>query len=168
MNVQSTLNSAKDKKVENKKYLKWLKAKHPPKLDVTVQNFHEEVFESMDCLQCANCCKTTSPIFYKKDIERAAKALRMKAVEFEHQYLYVDGDGDYVLHSAPCPFLMDDNACNIYEDRPTACREYPHTNRKNFIQLIDLTYNNTLVCPAVVNIVEKLKLVFNVANNKPG
>jgi Fe-S-cluster containining protein len=26
---------------------------------------------------------------------------------------------------------MDDNKCSIYEVRPKACREYPHTDRKN-------------------------------------
>ena len=47
----------------------WLKTKHPAKLDVTVQQIHNAVFENIDCLTCANCCKTTSPIFYKKDIK---------------------------------------------------------------------------------------------------
>jgi uncharacterized protein len=165
MNLQSLLHFAKDKKEENKKYLKWLKVKHPPKLDTTVQSIHNQVFQEIDCLQCANCCKTTSPIFYKKDIERAAKALKMKGLDFEREYLYVDGDGDYVLHSAPCPFLMADNACNIYDHRPNACREYPHTNRKNFLQVSDLTFKNSLICPAVVTILEKLKLVFNHTKN---
>ncbi len=32
---------------------------------------------------------------------------------------------------SPCPFLGDDNYCSVYEARPKACREYPHTDRKN-------------------------------------
>ncbi|MFM2386131.1 MAG: hypothetical protein RL660_888 [Bacteroidota bacterium] len=147
-------------KDENNKYLKWLKTKKPAKLDLTMQAAHNEAFEQIDCLDCANCCKTTSPIFYSKDIERAAKALRMKAVDFERQYLRIDEDGDYVLQSSPCTFLDSDNYCGIYDSRPTACREYPHTDRKNFIQITELTYRNTLVCPAVVSILEKVKEVF--------
>ncbi|MEZ5067203.1 MAG: YkgJ family cysteine cluster protein [Bacteroidia bacterium] len=36
-----------------------------------------------------------------------------------------------VLKKSPCPFLLDDNHCSIYSIRPQACREYPHTIRKN-------------------------------------
>ncbi|MFM2191149.1 MAG: hypothetical protein RLZZ118_106 [Bacteroidota bacterium] len=161
MNIIALLQKGKEEKKANEKYLQWLKRKHPPKLDITIQHIHDVVFEKIDCLHCANCCKTTSPIFYPKDIERAAKALRMKAVDFEKNYLRIDEDKDFVLQSSPCPFLMEDNACSIYESRPTACREYPHTNRKNFVQITELTYKNTLVCPAVVKIVDELKEVYH-------
>ncbi|HHC79196.1 MAG TPA: YkgJ family cysteine cluster protein, partial [Flavobacteriia bacterium] len=59
---------------------------------------------------------------------------------------------------APCTFLdTTDNTCVIYDVRPKACSEYPHTNRKKFIQLTQLTLKNTAVCPAVFNIIEALK-----------
>jgi uncharacterized protein len=149
-------------KKANEKYLQWLKRKKPNNLDVTMQQIHNSVFKKRDCLECANCCKTTSPIFYPKDIERAAKHLRMKAVDFEKNYLRVDEDGDFVLQSSPCTFLAEDNTCDIYDSRPAACREYPHTDRKNFVQITELTYKNTLVCPAVVEMLEEVKKKFNV------
>jgi len=62
-----------------------------------------------------------------------------------------------VLQSSPCAFLGGDNYCSIYESRPKACREYPHTDRKKMIQVMDLTYKNTLVCPAVLKITEQVK-----------
>jgi len=62
-----------------------------------------------------------------------------------------------VLKTAPCTFLDQDNSCSIYDVRPKACSEYPHTNRKKFIKITDLTLQNTEVCPAVFNIVETLK-----------
>jgi uncharacterized protein len=141
----------------NKMYLDKLKQYNQRKLDEVFQTQHEQVFETVDCLSCANCCKTTSPVFYQKDIERAAKAIRMKPGDFIEKYLVMDTDGDYVLQTAPCPFLAYDNYCLIYQDRPTACREYPHTNRKKVYQLLDLTYKNTFVCPAVLQIVEQIK-----------
>lgn len=143
----------------NKKYLLSLKKKDPRKVDDAFHNLHEEVFEEIDCLECANCCKTTSPIFYDTDIERLAKELRMKAVDFVDKYLKVDDDGDQVLKTSPCPFLGDDNYCHVYEARPKACREYPHTNRKKMVQIMELTHKNTQVCPAVFEIVERLKAV---------
>ena len=69
----------------------------------------------------------------------------------------MDEEGDFVLHTAPCPFLAEDNLCRIYDDRPQACREYPHTNRKKMHQILDITFRNTLVCPAVLEITELVK-----------
>jgi uncharacterized protein len=151
---------AEKKAEENKKFLAALKKKDPRKVDDAFHAVHEEVFEEIDCLTCANCCKTTSPIFYQTDIERAAKALRLKPGDFVEQYLRIDEDKDYVLKSSPCPFLASDNYCSIYESRPKACREYPHTNRKKMVQIMNLTYQNTHVCPAVFEMVERLKKTF--------
>jgi len=148
---------AKNKSTENKKFLHSLKKKDPRKVDDTFHELHEEVFEEINCLECANCCKTTSPIFYQTDIERVAKSLRMKPGDFIEKYLRIDEDKDYVLKSSPCPFLDSENYCMVYEDRPKACREYPHTDRKKMVQIMDLTYKNTLVCPAVLEMVERFK-----------
>ncbi len=122
-----------------------------------MQELHEEEFAQTDCLSCGNCCKTTSPIFTDKDISRISRALKMKETRFVSQYLRRDEDDFMVLREAPCPFLGSDNACFIYDDRPKACREYPHTDRKRFIQITDLTLKNTEICPAAFNIVERLK-----------
>jgi Fe-S-cluster containining protein len=149
--------TAQQRSKNNKEYLKKLKKVNARKVDDTFHQMHEEVFEEIDCLECANCCKTTSPIFYQTDIERAARALRTKPGDFVEKYLTIDEDNDYVLKSAPCPFLGVDNYCSIYDSRPKACREYPHTNRKKMVQIIDLTYKNTQVCPAVLEIVERMK-----------
>lgn len=157
MDLGSFSEKAKSQSASNKAFLKKIKQKKIRNLDDLFHVAHEEAFEQIDCLTCANCCKTTSPIFYQKDIERVAKRLRMKPFEFIEKYLKIDEDKDYVLKQAPCPFLGADNYCSVYEDRPTACREYPHTNRKNMYQILDLTYKNTLVCPAVLRIVDEVK-----------
>lgn len=148
---------AQHKSAENKKFFARIKRSVTKNLDKTVHQLHEEVFENTDCLKCANCCKTTSPIFYERDIERAAKHIKIRPAEFVVKFLRKDEDNDYVLKNSPCAFLQEDNSCSIYQSRPNACKEYPHTNRKNFHQILDLTYKNTFVCPAVFNIVEKLK-----------
>src|SRR6187549_3006466 len=96
------------KSAENKNFLLRLKKKDPRKVDDAFHGLHEEVFEEINCLNCANCCKTTSPIFYQTDIERVSKALRMKPGDFIQKYLRVDEDKDFVLKSSPCPFLLDD------------------------------------------------------------
>lgn len=146
-----------EKKAENKKYFKKLKSKQRKRLDLLMQEIHDQEFEDTDCLTCANCCKTTSPIFTEKDISRISKFLKMKERNFVSQYLQRDEDDFMVLQTSPCTFLNQDNSCFIYEVRPKACSEYPHTNRKKFVQLTDLTLKNTEICPAAYNIVETLK-----------
>lgn len=159
MDLQRFQELAKSASAENKKFLQSLKKKDPRKVDDLFHETHEEVFAEVDCLACANCCKTTSPIFYQTDIERVAKALRIKPGDFIEQYLRIDEDRDYVLKSSPCPFLGTDNYCSVYESRPKACREYPHTDRKKMVQVMELTHRNTLVCPAVFEIVDRLKKI---------
>ncbi len=150
---------AKEKYLESKKYFARLKKRTPKNLDVIMQDLHDAEFDKTDCLSCGNCCKTTSPIFTDKDIQRISKHLRMKVHQFVAHYLDRDADDFYVLKTAPCSFLdINDNSCFIYDVRPKACKEYPHTNRRKFIQITDLTLKNTEICPAVYHIVESLKM----------
>jgi Fe-S-cluster containining protein len=148
---------AKDTHKENKKFFSKLKQKPPKQLDALMQELHHEEFQRTDCLECANCCKTTGPLFTNKDIERIARHFKMKPQKFIESYLRIDEDNDYVLQSVPCSFLGADNYCSIYEVRPKACREFPHTDRKKFQQISNLTLKNVAICPAAFNIVEEMK-----------
>jgi len=142
---------------ENKLFFKKLRKKPPKHLDNLMQELHHEEFEKTDCLQCAQCCKTTGPLFTQSDIERIAKKLRMKPGAFIEAYLQIDEEKDYVLQELPCTFLGPDNICMIYDYRPKACREFPHTDRRNFHQISDLTLKNVAICPAAFQIVENMK-----------
>ncbi|HTO35498.1 MAG TPA: YkgJ family cysteine cluster protein [Flavobacterium sp.] len=148
---------AKDKNPENKKFFEKLKKKPPKNLDYIMQNLHDDEFRKTNCLECANCCKTTGPLFTTADIERISKHFRQKPQQFIGQYLRVDEDNDYVLQSVPCVFLDNENYCLIYDVRPKACREFPHTDRKKFQQISNLTLKNVAICPAAFNIVEEMK-----------
>lgn len=152
---------AKDKLKENKTFFGKLKKKPPKHLDYLMQDLHEAEFERTDCLECSNCCKTTGPLFTDKDIERIAKFFKMKPQKFIETYLRIDEDKDYVLQSVPCSFLGTDNYCSIYEVRPKACSEFPHTDRKKFQQISKLTLKNIEICPAAYNIVEEMKRRIN-------
>lgn len=148
---------AKDNHKETKDFFKKLKKRVPKDLDYIMQDIHEKEFSNTDCLTCANCCKTTGPLFTDKDIQRISKFFRMKEVDFISSYLRIDEDNDYVLQSIPCTFLGADNFCSIYDVRPKACREFPHTDRKKFQQISNITLKNVEICPAAFNIVEKMK-----------
>ncbi|MGQ8336577.1 YkgJ family cysteine cluster protein [Sunxiuqinia sp. A32] len=133
-----------------------LKKKKPKNLDQVVHQLHEEAFDQFDCLDCANCCSSISPIVTDKDAERLAKSQKQKAIDFIDQHLYMDEDHDYVFKEIPCPFLMADNYCCVYENRPRACREYPHTDRKRFYQILNLSKKNCEICPVVFAIVDEM------------
>lgn len=148
---------ALQKQKEHRKFLATLKKKAPKNLDKIVQKVHTEVFREIDCTKCANCCKILGPLFTEADISRIAKHFRMRLPVFEDMYLRVDEDNDKVFKSMPCPFLGEDNLCSIYDIRPKACREFPHTDRKKIYQINHLTIQNTLICPAVYLFVEKLQ-----------
>ena len=143
-------------KKNNKKLLTKITLKNKKKIDQIFEIEHQKEFENRDCLECANCCKTTSPIFRDKDIKRISSFLKIKERELINDLLFLDKENDYVLKNSPCSFLNHDNTCIIYNVRPLACKEYPHTNRKKMHQIIDLTLKNSTICPAVSNIISNI------------
>ncbi|MGT2702389.1 YkgJ family cysteine cluster protein [Streptococcus parauberis] len=157
IDLEKYKNLAQQKQAEHRKFLATLKKKAPKNLDKIVQEVHQEVFQEIDCTKCANCCKSLGPLFTEADIQRISKHFKMKMPAFENMFLQVDEDGDKIFQSMPCPFLGDDNLCSIYDVRPKACREFPHTDRKKIYQINQLTLKNTLICPAAYLFVEKLK-----------
>jgi hypothetical protein len=52
------------------------------------------------------------------------------------------------MATTPAAFMTSDQK---------ACREYPHTDRHKQHQILNLTRKNAEVCPAVFEIVERLK-----------
>lgn len=146
----------KQEKKQTRKIFVDLKKRKAKQLDQEFSAAHEEVFSYIDCLSCANCCKTAGPRLLQDDIDRLAKNLRMKVGDFMEKYVRTDEDGDWVMKSLPCPFLGNDNYCRVYEARPKACRDYPHTDRNRMHQILALTEKNATYCPAVFEMSRKL------------
>jgi uncharacterized protein len=117
---------------------------------------HDAAFSQINCLQCAACCKNYSPRFKTPDIKRISKHLGMKESMFIETYLKLDEEGDYVTKAPPCPFLGSDNACGIYEERPSDCRRFPYTDEDVILKRPALTLKNAGFCPAVYFVLEKL------------
>jgi len=139
-----------------KQYKQFLARADKNKVLRALPALHEEAFEKVDCLQCANCCKNYSPRFKTPDIKRISKYLKMKEGDLINTYLEVDGDGDYVLRSKPCPFLGADNYCSIYEVRPSDCHRFPYTDEDVLLKRQPLTLKNSSFCPIVYFVLENL------------
>ncbi len=156
--MEDLLQNWEKKSAENKKsYQRVLQRTDKNKILRELPDLHEEAFEKVDCLTCANCCKNYSPRFKTPDIKRISKHLKQKESEFIDQYLKLDEEGDYVTKSAPCPFLGNDNYCNIYDVRPSDCARFPYTNEDVLFKRPQLTLKNAEFCPATYYVLEKLK-----------
>lgn len=142
---------------ENKKLIEKLKRWKRKDLDELFIAAHEEVFAALDCRKCGNCCKDLGPKVNNRDIERIGKFINMRAGKVRNNYLDVDEDNDFVFNRMPCPFLKEENFCSIYEARPRACAEYPHTGYPNMQKRLNLTLRNSTICPGVYRILNLIR-----------
>lgn len=156
MEDQLLQNWAKKSAEHQKLYKNWLSRADKNKVLKRLPQLHEEAFERIDCLQCANCCKNYSPRFKTPDIKRISKHLGLKESVFIDTYLNLDSDGDYVVRSTPCPFLGTDNYCSIYDKRPSDCQRFPYTDEDVLVKRPLITLKNSSFCPAVYYVLEKL------------
>src|SRR5688500_16225293 len=141
-----------------KEYKQFLSRTDKNKILSKLPALHEQAFQKIDCLQCANCCKNYSPRFKTPDIKRISRHLKMKEGEFIETYLELDSDGDYVVKTKPCPFLGTDNYCSIYEVRPSDCHRFPYTDEDVIVKRQALTLKNSTFCPIVYYVLEGLMM----------
>ena len=142
---------------ENKKFLKDIKPGKANLLDKLTHHENDKVFAKINCLDCGYCCKYLGPRITDKDIQSISRFLGLKPSEFEKKYLITDEDNDQIFSSLPCPFIENDNFCSIYEHRPKACRDYPHTHQPDILRKKEIHLKNIEICPAVFEIFENLK-----------
>ena len=111
-----------------------------------------------DCLDCANCCKTMSPTYTRKDIRRISGHLGMTESAFKEKWLYKDKTGDWMNVKQPCQFLdTRTNLCSIYAVRPADCAGFPHhTTKKMNADYMHVFKQNVEYCPATYRLVESL------------
>lgn len=140
-------------------FLTALKFKSTNRVDKVAAELHQEAFEKIDCLKCANCCKTANPTLFQDDIERISKHLKISTEEMEHAYLVPEENkvNTWEMNTKPCPFLDKENLCTIYEVRPFACKDFPNTQEKDFTSRRDMHIDNTRICPASYYVIERMK-----------
>ncbi len=151
------LKSAIRDKLSNEIYLKKLSVVKKETVFPIIQIIHAEEFKNIDCLLCANCCKTTHPLITQQDVNRISRHLKISGKQFIRNYVLKDYNGEMMFRAVPCTFLGSENICSIYNVRPEACRRYPHTDEMEYPKRISLNLSNTLVCPAAYKILDRLK-----------
>lgn len=161
--MQVNLRSFKQKvRYHQKAFSKYLGAiaKNPPKgLDNLAAKIDIEVWQEIDCLSCANCCKSMTPTFTKTDIKRISEHLEMSPKEFSEKWLeYEEDDKDWINKRQPCQFLSNEtNMCSIYEVRPSDCSGFPHLKKRKMPEYMHWHQQNISYCPATYKMVEKMR-----------
>lgn len=139
-------------------YLKRVEKKDPPGIDALAKKLNTETWKEVNCLACANCCKTMTPTFTVQDIKRISKHLNMERAEFVDTYLkYEKEDDDWQNKKQPCQWLdLETNLCSIYEVRPADCSGFPHLTKKHWTDFTHVHKQNINYCPATFTFVQKM------------
>lgn len=157
MDLNKFEQKAAKKKNKLVKFLKKLDKIVPEDMPKLVKEENIAVWADIDCLECANCCKTMTPTYTKNDLVRISAHFNMTPKEFKSKWLYKDETGDWMNVSTPCQFLGADNKCSIYEIRPEDCAGFPHHTKKPFHLYNDTFTNNIHRCPATFELVNRLR-----------
>ncbi len=159
MNLKSFKSRAYRKRKSLTSFLKRLQRKNPAGMDAMARETDKEVWTNIDCLTCANCCKTMTPTFLPADIKRISAHLKMTPAAFKEKWLTVDADnGDIVNINQPCQFLdLKTNFCSIYEVRPKDCSGFPHLKKKDVLEYTHVYTDNLHRCPATLKWAEEMQ-----------
>jgi Fe-S-cluster containining protein len=159
------LRSFKLKTARNKRKMRVFLGKierNPPRsLDKIAVEVEKEIWQEVDCITCANCCKSMTPTFTNKDIARISAHFNLSKSEFKEKWLFQDKKGDWMNTKTPCQFLdKKTNMCSIYDIRPADCAGFPHLAKKKMVNYIDVHKQNVEYCPATYKMVEKMQILF--------
>jgi Fe-S-cluster containining protein len=141
-----------------RRFLTGLENNIPKALDKKIAALEEEVWKEVDCLSCANCCKSMTPTFNRQDIKRISAHFNMTEEAFQQKWLHRErgGDWDWLNKTEPCQFLdLKTNMCSIYDIRPADCAGYPHLHKK-FRDYSHVYKQNLELCPATHRLVEMM------------
>lgn len=158
VNLRLFRKNAKLNKWKFKRFLTKLEKNPPRGLDRIALATDLEMWQEVDCLSCANCCKTMTPTYTIADIKRIASHFGMTVPAFKSKWLYQDKNGDWVNKKQPCQFLnLLDNKCQIYPIRPRDCSGFPHHTKKRMVDYIHVYKQNLDFCPATYRFVELMR-----------
>jgi Fe-S-cluster containining protein len=148
-----------EQKFEENKKLRQHMSRHnyvERKLKAIAQNVEEQI----ECLECANCCRTATARLVDRDIDRVAKAAGMKRDRFLRECTEMTEDEGRILKrtEAGCIFL-NGNECLVYEGRPASCEDFPHLVRGpgSLMHRMWAMAERATYCPITYNTLEEWK-----------
>ena len=158
VNLRTFKKKANENKRSFRRFLSKVEKDPPRRLNVLTEKLEKEIWAEVDCLSCANCCKTMTPTFTPADLKRISAHFGQTVDEFKTKWLRKErkADGDWMNKKEPCQFLnLKDNKCSIYEIRPADCAGFPHLT-KSMKDYVHVHKQNIEYCPATYRLVEKM------------
>ncbi len=146
---------AKEKESENKAFAKFLRQFPSSTLDPLVAKLSDAIEPTIDCKQCANCCKNFYPAALEHELPALAQAKGISVEEFKEKFLAPYKEA-YYFRVKPCPMLQE-NLCTAYDVRPISCRTFPNLKGEHFKYRFQSVMEKYPICPIVFNVVEALK-----------
>jgi Fe-S-cluster containining protein len=158
INLKSFKSKAYRKRKGLQKFMNKLQRKAPKGIDALAKKLDAETWKDLDCLACANCCKTMTPTYTKTDVKKIATFLNITPAQMHQKWLTVDEDnGDIINKSTPCQFLNKDNKCSVYTVRPADCSGFPHFKKREILDYTHVFNANLHRCPATLKWVELME-----------
>lgn len=166
-NVRTLAQKADRANMRLRQYLKQQGALSLEQVDQRVGEITDQVWSTIDCTTCANCCKELRIGLTDAEARRLATRLGLDFAEFCRQFLQPTTDPDHTsdgdetpirwhTRQKPCPFLKD-NRCSVYEDRPGQCRKYPYLHAPGFTFRLYAMLERAETCPIVYRVLEELR-----------
>jgi uncharacterized protein len=156
INIRAFRRKAKQSSRSFRRFLTKMEKKPARQWKDAVVKMEPLVWQEVDCLGCANCCKTMTPTFTTTDIKRISAHFGQTPDEFKQKWLYKDRVGDWLNKKEPCQFLdLTSNKCSIYAIRPADCAGFPHL-QKNLTEYGHVHKQNIECCPATFRMVERM------------
>ena len=157
INAQNIKEKAKEKQIENKDFVRFIKNLKGKNLDEKVFELADKYIAETDCTLCGNCCKNLHPALEENDIEKLSIFLKENSQDFKEKFLISESNKPcFYIKNSPCNFL-EGNICTVYENRPASCADYPHLHQPHFRFRIDSIMENYAICPIVFKTIEELK-----------
>jgi Fe-S-cluster containining protein len=110
---------------ENSRFRAWMKRHNYA--ERRLKAIAQDVEDSMDCRQCANCCRVATTQVNERDLVRLARGIGMSVEQLTQECTTETPDEGRVLkrNENGCVFL-EGNLCSVYEFRPGTCQLFPH------------------------------------------
>lgn len=142
---------------ENQRFRVWLKRHNF--IERRFKAVAQEVEDSIDCRQCANCCRVATTQINERDADRLARFLGLRLAAFLNDYTEITDEGRILKRTSDGCIFLDNNLCSVYEVRPNTCELFPHLVKGNGSLLSRMWHmpDRAVYCPIVYNTLEQFK-----------
>jgi len=128
-------------------------------MDNELSQLKTALLSEFKCQKSGNCCKREGYVYVTQtELTAMAKTLKLSAATFTKRYITYDNGWPVIAtptHRPRC-FLNDKNQCQVYDNRPIACKTYP--DWPSIWESKESILSEIAQCPGLKRAFEKIKL----------